>query len=168
MPKENFSTEGLLELPILQKVSNKRIVVFCGEGGRTDLAQILTQRGAQVTPAYTYCRHCPNLDLQKDLVHWQQQGIDMVVGTSNESLYNLLKMVGKQGADWLKQLPWLVVSQRMADLTKMLGFAISPIVASNATNEAIFRALKYYLVCREIDKNISPPSCGGKGFPFFI
>jgi uroporphyrinogen-III synthase len=141
MPVKNFSTEGLLELPILQKVSGKRIVIFCGLGGRAELANTLQQRGACVTSAYTYCRRCPNVDLQDQLNDWQRKGIDIVVGTSAESLYNLLTMVEISGAAWLKQLQWLVVSQRMADLTKALGFVISPIIADNATNEAIFQAL---------------------------
>lgn len=141
MPAQDFSTEGLLALSILQKVSDKRIVIFCGEGGRTELAETLKQRGAEVTFAYTYCRRCPHLDLQTELNDWQKQGIDVVVGTSAASLYNLLEMVGESGACWLKQLPWLVVSERVADLTKMLGFTAVPIVAKNASNDAIFEAL---------------------------
>ena len=141
MPVFNFSTEGLLELSTLQKVSGKRIILFCGEAGRTELAEKLRQRGAQVTLAYVYCRRCPNLDFRKQLRGWKRQGIDVIVGTSAESLYNLLEMVGESGAGWLKQLPWLVVSERVANLTKTLGFTESPIVAKNATNDAIFEAL---------------------------
>jgi len=141
IPVCDFSTEGLLELSSLQKVSGKRIVIFCGEGGRADLAEILRHRGAQVTFAYVYRRRCPNLNLQVQLTDWQKRGVDVVVGTSAESLYNLLEMVGEPGARWLKQLSWLVVSERIADLTKTLGFATKPIVAKSATNDAIFEAL---------------------------
>ena len=141
MPAQHFSTEGLLALPALQKVSAKCIVIFCGEGGRTELAETLGRRGAQVTLAYTYRRHCAGQDLQEQLQDWQKQGIDLVVGTSGESLYNLIQMLGVPGSDWLRRLPCLVVSQRMADLTKMLGFVIPPIIADNATNEGIFKAL---------------------------
>lgn len=141
MPVQHFSTEGLLELSILKKIADKRIVLFCGEGGRTELAEKLRRRGAQVTFAYVYCRRCPRLNLQEQLTDWQKQGIDLVVGTSAESLYNLLEMVGESGAHWLKQLPWLVVSERLADLIKTLGFTVAPIVAKSATNDGIFEAL---------------------------
>jgi len=146
-PLEDFSTEGLLRLSILQKekINGKKVAIFCGENNRLDLGQILKERGAKVTPAYVYRRCCPglsaSLDLRGQLRGWQEEGISLVVGTSVESVYNLLKMAGEQGALWLKQLPWLMVSQRIVDRTKVLGFAIRPIIANNASNQAIFQAL---------------------------
>lgn len=137
---QHFSTEGLLELAVLQEVAAKRILIFCAEGGRLDLAEILRQRGAEVTLSYVYSRRCPKLDLHEQASDWQKQGIDVIVGTSGESLYNLLQMVGAF-ANWLKQLPCLVVSQRVANIAKALGFVMPPIIAANASNEAIFKAL---------------------------
>ena len=139
-PKDHFSTEGLLALPILQNTAGKRILIFCAAGGRMDLAATLRERGAHVTSAYTYARRCPERDLSAECRLWRQEGLDLVIATSCDSLVNLLSMAASNAA-WLKQRPWLVVSQRVAAMTKALGFSSPPIVALNATNSAIFDAL---------------------------
>lgn len=98
-PAYDFSSEGLLNLSVLQaqEITGKRIVVFCGENPRMLLSETLKQRGASVTLAYTYARCPTNINLQAALENWQCVGIDGLVATSAESLYNLLSMLGNQG-----------------------------------------------------------------------
>ena len=63
-PPVRHDSEGLLEMPELQSVRDKSIVVFRGEGGREKLKEALEERGARVTYAECYRRVRPQADAQ--------------------------------------------------------------------------------------------------------
>ncbi len=140
-PEARFDSEGLLAMPALQTVNGQRFVIFRGDGGREYLAEKLTQRGASVDYIEAYSRICPTADAAPLVTQWQSGAIDVVVINSAESLDNLWNMLGDKGQQLLKQTPVLVVSERMLPLMKPLGLTRPPILAANATDEAVVKAL---------------------------
>jgi uroporphyrinogen-III synthase len=140
-PRQRYDSEGLLELPELQAVRGSRIVIFRGNGGREFLAQTLRERGAAVDYVESYRRIRPQADLAPLLRSWESGGIDIAVVNSVESLRNLYEMIGEAGRYWLARTPLLVVSERMAGAADELGLTMPPVVAENATDEAVIAAL---------------------------
>lgn len=141
-PVKPFNSEGLLALSALQDVTNKRIIIFRGEGGRELLATTLRERGAKVREAIVYRRILPKLLVDVALL---EKTIDIIICTSNTGLQNLLTLVGESARPWLQNMPLLVISERMAILAKTLGFVKAPLIADNATDVAIMTTLISYL-----------------------
>lgn len=135
----HFSSEGLLALPELQTVNNKSIVIFSGENTRPFLKGELQQRGATVTQAIGYRRECPHVsdtELRSQLSH----SFNFIVSTSQESLHNFITLFSKWPA-WLYQQRLLVINDTMEKLARSHGFTRTPLVANNASDQAIINAL---------------------------
>ncbi|HHO67544.1 MAG TPA: uroporphyrinogen-III synthase [Gammaproteobacteria bacterium] len=139
VPGQRFCSEGLLELAPMQDVAGQRIVIFRGNGGREFLADSLRERGAEVEYVECYRRGPPAVDRQA--LNDAGRASDLVVVNSGESLRNLCDMAGEAGRDWLPGVQLVVASDRMTGLARELGFEKRPVVAANATNEAIVDAL---------------------------
>jgi uroporphyrinogen-III synthase len=142
-PKTHFNSEELLALPELHNIAGKRIVLFKGEGGKPLLADTLELRGAIIYNAICYKRSCPKVNIEPLLNYWQNDGIDVVISTSQEALNNLIEITGKQGQRLLRKTPLLVISPTMAETAKQLQFK-TIISANNATDQAIMTALIQY------------------------
>jgi len=140
-PTTQFNSEALLALPALQQIRNQRFVIFRGNGGREYLATTLRRRGAQVDYIEAYRRVRPSVDPLPLVTQWQREGVDIIVVNSAESLKNLVTLLGEVGAAWLRRTRLLLVSERQVPLAQQLGFEQSPLVAENATDEAVLQAL---------------------------
>lgn len=151
VPADRFDSEALLALPELQKVSGKRIVIFRGEGGRELLGDTLATRGAEIVYAECYQRIRPRADVVPLLQRWVRGEIDIVVLTSVDGLHNLFDMLGPTGQPRLALTPVIVVSARMAEICRELGFKTKPLVAAQASDEAILEAIKTW---RETQKTL--------------
>jgi len=141
VPEHEFSSEGLLAVDALQDMHGKRVVIFRGKGGRSKLYDSLTARGAEVEYAEVYQRTCPVVDYQTMLELLQQDNLDVISVSSNESLQNLFHMAGPRGQPLLREKLLLVPGQRQLVLAEQLGFTKTPIVADNASDEAFINAL---------------------------
>lgn len=147
VPKNNFSSEGLLELSELNQIKNKKIALFTGAGGRTLLLDTLQHRGAMVTKIETYQRQCPTSEAMKKLpINWQNK-ITLVISTSSENLQNLFNLFGENYRSWLQHIPLLVISPRMADIAKNLGCKGPLLIANNSTDKAILECLRTWYAC---------------------
>ena len=135
-PTNEFNSEALLALPALQHIARQKIILFCGEGGRELITQTLQQRGASVEVATVYRRVLPKS--KPFLIN----NVDIIICTSNTSLQNLLTLVDEKTRQLLKNKQLLVISSRLIELARNLGFTQPPILADNATDEAIIKALK--------------------------
>ncbi len=142
VPPDRFDSEALLEMPELQQVAGKRIVIFRGDGGRELLGDTLKARGAAIEYAECYRRLRPNTDMTPLLRRWARGEIDIVSITSADGLHNLFDMVGKAGQHWLIRTPIIVVSERMVEVCRELGFKSEPRVATTASDEAILEAIQ--------------------------
>lgn len=142
VPGGRFDSEALLALPALTEVRGKKIVIFRGDGGREVLGNTLTARGAQVEYAECYRRAKPTADSTLLMRRWARGDIDAVVVTSVAGLRNLFDIVGKLGQQWLIKTPTVVVSERMAEVCRELGYKQAPLIADEASDEGILRALE--------------------------
>ena len=141
-PQIRFNSEGLLELDALQDVAGQHFLIFRGNGGREYLADTLRTRGAQVQYVEAYRRTQPDVDSSALVQAWRSGEIDLVQINSVESLENLFAMLDKEGQALLRKTPLLVVSDRMLPVAERLGFTQQPLLAANATDDAVIEALR--------------------------
>jgi uroporphyrinogen-III synthase len=73
---------------------------------------------------------------------WARGGIQAVTITSGQGLRNLFDMVGAVGQQWLKCTPMVVFGERTRKLATDMGIKQPPIVAREASDEAIVEALE--------------------------
>jgi uroporphyrinogen-III synthase len=136
-PEENFNRDALLALPLLQSIAHKSILICQGNETNTYLAEALRSRGANVSIAILYQRALPAYRQIPDL-----RQIDIIQCTSSESMKNLVTLLGKEVLH--KKL--LLSSERLSDLAKLLGFSQQPLLAKNASDEAILQTLQQSLI----------------------
>jgi uroporphyrinogen-III synthase len=126
-----FNSESLLTLPPLQKLDQQHILIFRGIGGRELLAEVLRARGATVEYCDVYRRVLPALEVIPDKV-------DMIMVTSRESLQNLQTLLGE--CAWLHQTPLILLSERIAETARTLGWQAPLISAHIASDEGLVHA----------------------------
>ena len=143
-PNQRFDSEALLELPELQDVAGRKVVIFRGDGGRELLGDTLAQRGATVEYANAYRRGRPNVDNKELMYLWSRNELAAILVTSSEGLRNLFDMVGKLGQMWLRNTQLIVGGERMDETARELGFKVEPIVAADPSDEAMMEALLHW------------------------
>ena len=132
-PPAPFNSEMLLSMPECQTVKNKKIIIFRGQRGRELLADTLRQRGATVSYLDVYQRAIPTSFTVPSTP------IDAITITSIESAKNLFHMLTDNS--WLN-IPFVVLSQRIADYLPSLGVQSHIAVAPFASDEGLIMALK--------------------------
>lgn len=133
IPATRFDSEGLLELPELQSMTGRRVVIFRGEGGRTLLADTLAARGADLRVVVCYQRVAAGDSAQ--ITAWlARDAIAVLTATSRAGLDGLLTLAGPAAAQ-LKTLPLVVLSQALADHARQTGFT-GPLAAAAETSDA--------------------------------
>lgn len=139
-PARRFDSEALLELPELQEMRGKRVVIFRGEGGRELLGHTLKARGARVEYAECYRRGMPDLDAAPLLKAWTRNELDAVTVTSSEGLRNFYEMIGALGRQWLGKTPVFVPHPRIAEVARELG--LTRVIVTEPADEGLMNALK--------------------------
>ncbi|MBD2783177.1 uroporphyrinogen-III synthase [Xenorhabdus sp. DI] len=136
------TSEDLLQLPALQKMDNKKILLLRGNGGREVIASTLRFRGGEVDYCECYARRPVNYDAANFSRHWRQCDIKTLVVTSGEMLQLLYNLVtDSDGKAWLLNCKLIVVSERLADIAHTLGWQTIK-VAKSADNDALIQALE--------------------------
>ncbi|MDX7999955.1 uroporphyrinogen-III synthase [Xenorhabdus sp. Reich] len=140
--EEGETSEDLLQLPALQQMDNKKILLLRGNGGREVIASTLRMRGGKVDYCECYSRRpvkYPAADFSR---HWRQCGIKTIVVTSGEMLQLLYNLVtDSDGKAWLLGCGLIVVSERLANIAHELGWQVIK-VAKSADNDALMQALE--------------------------
>jgi uroporphyrinogen-III synthase len=136
-------SEGLLGLVQLADVTDKKIVIIKGFGGRELLADTLTSRGGQVSEWELYKR----VDVVEPLnTHqWRAEQIQCIIATSGEVISAAFKAFS---ASWLKTKLWIVVSQRTADIAKQYGITQIEI-SENASDQALITSAKQIVAAQQ-------------------
>ena len=141
-PLDREISEVLLQLPELQKVAGKKALILRGNGGRELLGETLQERGAKVTFCECYQRSNRHYDGAEEAMRWQARGVTRVVITSGEMLKQLWSLIPPWYRErWLLNCEVLVVSERLAELARELGWQ-NIRVADSADNDALLRALQ--------------------------
>ena len=139
-PSENWSSEGILNLPEFREIKGQKIAIICGQSGRELLAATLVEREAEVTLIFAYQRLVPKVATKQQIDLFSSGAVDTIVCTSKDSLQNLLVQVGDVNVPLVQEITILVVSERIADFAKEHGFK-KIIIATNASHESILDAL---------------------------
>lgn len=142
VPENNFNSEGLLATNAMQDVTNKRILIIRGDGGREHLKQTLEQRGATVEYLDVYQRAKPATNTSNLEQYLQNNQIAAIVITSANGLQNLLELTPEKVTPQLLQVPLLLINQRLVAIAKEAGFIGNLIVATEASDSAIIESLK--------------------------
>ncbi|MDO6693176.1 uroporphyrinogen-III synthase [Aliiglaciecola sp. 3_MG-2023] len=133
------NSEGLLSLPQLQALSNQKVFLVKGVGGRKILPTELQSRGAIVEHINLYSR-LPCIDYSQTEA-WQPQEIQCIVATSGEIIQAAWD---KFDRTWLKSTPWIMVSQRLADYAAKLGIQ-QVYLSAGARDEQLKDAINQFL-----------------------
>jgi len=142
MPEHQYNSEALLALDELQDMSGQCVVIFRGNGGREVLRDTLLARGADVDYVEVYQRACPVVNVRRMQTLLQPDFLDCITITSNEALQNLYAMAGPEGQPLLVRIPLVVIGPRQAMLAQQLGFVQPPVIAANASDEAVVAAIQ--------------------------
>ncbi|OGT25400.1 MAG: hypothetical protein A3I77_03645 [Gammaproteobacteria bacterium RIFCSPLOWO2_02_FULL_42_14] len=139
---EKFSSVGILALPILQHIQERKIAIVSGENPKLLLSDALEKRAAQVTPIYCYRRVAMSYDMGVEFPRLQSAAIDTIILTSDENMTQCLQLFsGPTHRSWLLQKAVCVISEEMENRAKREGFQ-TVMLADNATNAAIARKMK--------------------------
>ena len=118
-----FDSEALLDLPEMQEVAGRRVVIFRGVGGRGLLGDTLAARGAAIEYAACYRRDRPRGDAALLLNAWSRDELHAITATSSEGVRNLTVLVGAAGTVPLQKTPLFVPHPRIAAAARELGFS---------------------------------------------
>lgn len=145
VPQHGFTSEDFLALNAVQACHDKRVLIIRGEGGRETLATTLRAQGADVDYVDVYRRVIPSNDPHLLKQQHQKQQLDIIAVTSSESLHNLLVLLGDPA--WVKSVPLLAGSERIAENARALGFK-QVLTAANPSDAAMLDALQYQYVAK--------------------
>jgi uroporphyrinogen-III synthase len=114
-------SESLISIMKTQQLNQKTVVIIKGRGGRPLLTDTLKELGANVIETDVYKRRCPESlpVICKNI--WKNDEDFIILGTSIESVENLFTLFKPETWTWLKNTPWLVLSERIKDNLKSKG-----------------------------------------------
>lgn len=135
-----MNTEALLELPQLQQLSGRRMLIVRGLGGRTRLASALRERGAEVDYAEVYQRLKSGTLAPEIAENIAAERLSFVTAASGESVEKMLQLVDERLHLPLCNATVVVPGERVAAVARRRGF-VRVAVAVNAGDEAMTRAI---------------------------
>jgi uroporphyrinogen-III synthase len=145
IPQDQYSSEGLLDLPELSapRVTDQRIVIFKGVDGRQVLQEVLRDRGAEVTSVELYRCLPPRPGAGDAAFRDWLSGELFPVGlvTSGAALTNLFAMMNDEDRLRLLDSQLVVIGERLLTLARQFGFSHDPVVAQSASDAGLCKAL---------------------------
>ena len=114
--EEGFSSEDLLGVPELRKVSGKTIRIIRGSRGRELLANTLASRGANVEYLGVYDRRLPAYapsEIDRLWQQWRDGDIKVIVLMSVESFTNLVQLLPEEAHPALNEALLVTPTKRV-------------------------------------------------------
>ena len=136
-----YNSETLLEADALQQIEGKRVLILRGQEGRSLLGDELVMRGAEVDYCEVYRRQLPRCDVTDFDQLAANAFPTLVILTSNVGMQNLIELVDAVAARRLRQVPWLLISERMRESAVNLGHNAPIIIAHSASDKGIQQAI---------------------------
>ena len=124
IPATTYDSKGLLALPALTNVRGKRIVIFRGDGGREDLGDELSARGALVDYVACYRRAKPESGAGGLVEAFLDGRIQAVTITSSEGLDNLWALTDDATHTAWRACPTFAPHSRIAAHARNLGLPV--------------------------------------------
>ncbi len=124
-PKEKASSEALLGLDSVAKLTSKNILIFRGKGGRETLKIGLEKNNNLIEYVEVYDRVvCAPTELhQQSLMRFIANDRGVISITSNENLDGLITLAKQLDTlDAIKSYPLIVLSARIKKYAQILGF----------------------------------------------
>jgi uroporphyrinogen-III synthase len=147
-PDDRFDSEALLAVPGLQAaaVSQRRVLILRGNGGRELLADTLRQRGAQVDAVACYQRRAPT-DAAPLQALWRAGRLDAIIISSSEGLRHLVGLLDEHALACLRSTPVFVPHQRIAESAR--AFGLQQVIQSAPADAGIMAAVAAHDCWRE-------------------
>ena len=144
----HFSSQGILELPILKSIANQHIVISCGYDSNPLLQNELKLRGATVQSIESYTR-TPAMPPSKTTQEYiRNTPIHAIIITSQDSLEQLPKQLSCLEKNWAKEKQLLVITEKQAQQAHKAGFTLPPWIAKQADTQTIINCLLHHTIRR--------------------
>jgi len=157
LPANGSNSEALLQESAFHDLEGESVLIIRGRGGREHLADVLRSRGAEVAYAEVYQRAFLPSELFSDtMTLWREGSLDVAVVTSGEALTRLMELLDYYQVVQGRQLPLVVLSERIALIAKQKGWT-SVWVAKTPSDESIFNEL-LELMSAMSEQNSNEPS----------
>jgi uroporphyrinogen-III synthase len=142
-PDKLSGSDGLLLLAGFNPpaILGEKVLIVRGETGRELLKTELESRGALVKYAEIYTRALPSVSKEGIEKLWQQNPPDIIVLTSKNGLYNLIKLTPIQFHDRLFSTDIVAISKRIADAGREAGFTGKASVAKTQSDHGLYDAV---------------------------
>ncbi|HVF34132.1 MAG TPA: uroporphyrinogen-III synthase, partial [Candidatus Saccharimonadia bacterium] len=121
LPGLRFDSEGVLALPELTQVRNRRIVLVTAPGGRGDLARTLAARGARIEHAYVYRRVLPRWRDSHHRAVLDAAAPTLLIVSSVEAIAALRTLAGADGWRAIRRGAAIASSARVARALRDAG-----------------------------------------------
>jgi uroporphyrinogen-III synthase len=140
----NNGSAALLNMTELssKNLTNKKIMILRGVGGRELLNTELTKRGAKVNYVELYRRAKPQVSASTISNIWLEKKPNVVFITSAEGLENLLEMSKGEERSRFLNTPLVVISPRLKAVAKSAGFTAEIKVTNGYSDEGFMLTLK--------------------------
>ncbi|AKC60726.1 uroporphyrinogen-III synthase [Blochmannia endosymbiont of Camponotus (Colobopsis) obliquus] len=140
-PKKNETSEELLQLPSLNHINGKRILILNSKNGRNILEKTLKKKGGQVDVCECYYRNPINYNGEEQAHRIIKLGINTLVITSGEMLQQLYYLLPKKyHTSWLLKCKLIVVSKRLALQGYQLGWQ-DILITKQANNTSLLKTI---------------------------
>ncbi len=142
---ERATSEGLAQMPVLAEADDRELILIRGEGGREILAPLLQKNGWIVNEIVGYRRRLPRLDVKPMFDQWRSRQVVFVTFMSGDTARNLVKMarsLGQSQLDLARSTPAVVISERVGDCVRSLGWQAPIVVARTTSAQAMLAAVE--------------------------
>lgn len=164
MPAGSSGSEGLIDVLADKNWSGRDVALFCAENGRQLLAEWLIDRGANVSRIIAYTRQpnpAPAIDSIGDFLASPQR---VIVFTSLESARALASVIPPESRKRLCDSNLIVISQRIADGCRSLGFHGKLDVAGDTSDRTVLALALRQAGCRRTGAGVRRnDNSGGEG-----
>lgn len=139
-PGQAEDSDGVLGLAAVQAVRGLRIAIWAAPGGRERMAEVLSQRGAEVRMVAIY-RRMPQRPRPTALRRLAAAANHVILfATSNALLDALDRALPRGRLSKLRQRPLIVASARIAEHARAIGYT-RVFAAAGASAQALIAAL---------------------------